>query len=60
MEDTLTFDEAVLKATEITDDEDTLIIVVADHAHPFTMGSWTSLNTPILGKQQLDLTEYTK
>lgn len=49
LEDTLAFDEAVTRALQLTSDRDTLIIVTADHAHPFTLGSWASLNTSVLG-----------
>ena len=51
LEDTIAFDEAVTKAMELTSDRDTLIIVTADHAHPFTLGSYSSLNTSVLGKR---------
>jgi len=50
MEDTISFDEGVARALSLTSEKDTLIIVTADHAHPFTLGSWASLNNSILGE----------
>ncbi len=40
---------AVEKAVEMTDEEDTLIVVTADHSHVFTMGGYTKLTSDILG-----------
>ncbi len=40
---------AVKKAVEMTDEEDTLIVVTADHSHVFTMGGYTKLTSDILG-----------
>ncbi len=40
---------AVEKAVEMTDEEDTLIAVTADHSHVFTMGGYTKLTSDILG-----------
>lgn len=48
--DTIAMDEAVKKALELTRDEDTLIIVTADHSHTFTIAGYPSRGNPILGK----------
>jgi alkaline phosphatase len=48
--DTIAMDEAVKKAMELTHDEDTLIIVTADHSHTFTIAGYPSRGNPILGK----------
>jgi alkaline phosphatase len=48
--DTIAMDEAVRKAMELTRDEDTLIIVTADHSHTFTIAGYPSRGNPILGK----------
>ena len=48
--DTVAFDEAIKKAIELTNDEETLIVVTADHSHVFTMGGYTQRGNPILGE----------
>ncbi|MDO6694710.1 alkaline phosphatase [Aliiglaciecola sp. 3_MG-2023] len=48
--DTIAFAEAVAKADELTSDEDTLIIVTADHGHVFTIAGYPKRGNPILGK----------
>ena len=49
LDETVAFDEAVERVLNMTSAEDTLVIVTADHAHPFYMASWASLNNNILG-----------
>ena len=44
------FARAVKKAYEMTDPDDTLIIVTADHSHVFTIAGYPSRGNPILGK----------
>ena len=48
-EETLMLDAAVQKAMSMTSEDDTLIIVTADHAHVFTAGGYTQRGNPILG-----------
>lgn len=48
--DTIAFDEAVQAALRMTDEEDTLIIVTADHSHVFTIAGYPKRGNPILGK----------
>jgi alkaline phosphatase len=45
------FARAVKKAYEMTDPDDTLIIVTADHSHVFTIAGYPSRGNPILGKR---------
>ncbi|MEG3766865.1 alkaline phosphatase [Alteromonas sp. 14N.309.X.WAT.G.H12] len=48
--DTIEMANAVTVADELTDDEDTLIIVTADHGHVFTIAGYPKRGNPILGK----------
>ena len=50
LNDTVAFSEAVQKAMDMTCEDDTLIVVTADHSLTFTMGGYPSINNPILGK----------
>ena len=50
LHDTIALAEAVRKADELTNDEDTLIIVTADHGHVFTIAGYPKRGNPILGK----------
>ncbi|WP_334031138.1 alkaline phosphatase [Alteromonas sp. P256] len=48
--DTLAFEEAVMTAVENTNQEETLILVTADHGHVFTIAGYPKRGNPILGK----------
>ncbi|MBD1389323.1 alkaline phosphatase [Neiella sp. HB171785] len=48
--DTIEFAEAVKAAMAMTNDEETLIIVTADHSHVFTIAGYPKRGNPILGK----------
>ncbi|MCX7054847.1 MAG: alkaline phosphatase [Proteobacteria bacterium] len=53
--DTIAMAEAVKVAREMTDDEDTLIIVTADHSHTLSIAGYPSRGNPILGKADTGL-----
>jgi alkaline phosphatase len=52
--DAIAMAEAVKVAKEMTGDDDTLIIVTADHSHVFTLAGYPSRGNPILGKAAVD------
>ena len=47
--ETIEFSNAVEKAVQMTDEQETLIVVTADHSHTFTMGGYASWKAPMLG-----------
>lgn len=48
LSETISFSNAIQRADEITDDQDTLIIVTADHSHTFMMAGYPKRGNPIL------------
>ena len=51
--ETWQFSDAVQKAIDMTNSEDTLIVVTADHGHVVTLNGYTHIDTPIYGKVSL-------
>jgi alkaline phosphatase len=49
LEDMVAFDAAIRKALEMTDREDTLIVVTADHSHTLTINGYPKRGNPLLG-----------
>ena len=48
--DTIEFANAIQRAADLTNPQDTLIIVTADHGHVFTIAGYPKRGNPILGK----------
>ncbi|NP_001014375.1 alkaline phosphatase, intestinal, tandem duplicate 1 precursor [Danio rerio] len=60
--ETIMFDRAIQRASELTSESDTLTVVTADHSHVFTFGGKTPRGNPIFGlapKQAEDDLPYT-
>lgn len=54
LDETLELDKAVQKAREMTDPNETLIVVTADHSHPLSIAGYPGRGTNILGVNQHD------
>ncbi|XP_061537667.1 alkaline phosphatase, tissue-nonspecific isozyme [Phycodurus eques] len=62
LHETVAFDHAIAKGLELTNEEETLTIVMADHSHPFTFNGYPFRGQSILGKSPLwakDMLPYT-
>lgn len=53
LDETVQFSEAIKRAVELTDREDTLIIVTADHAHTMSISGYPNRGNNILGLNTL-------
>ncbi|TMW39321.1 hypothetical protein DOY81_015598, partial [Sarcophaga bullata] len=52
LDETMEMDKAIKRALELTNPEETLMVVTSDHGHPFTMSGFPGRGTPILGLNQ--------
>ncbi|KAM4628406.1 alkaline phosphatase, tissue-nonspecific isozyme [Polymixia lowei] len=62
LHETVAFDNAIAKGLQLTNEEETLTVVTADHSHPFTMNGYPFRGNSILGKAPtwaLDVLPYT-
>ena len=50
LHDTLALSEAVKRASELTNEQDTLIVVTADHSHVFAIAGYPHPDNDIFGK----------
>jgi len=50
LNDTLALADAVQMADDMTNDNDTLIVVTADHSHVFTFGGYATFEKSIFGR----------
>ena len=53
--ETVMMDRAVARAMELTDPDNTLILVTADHSHTMTISGYPPRGNPILGKVPLEV-----
>lgn len=51
LDETVEFSEAIRKASEIVDLDETLIVVTADHSHTMTINGYPTRGNDILGKK---------
>eukprot|EP00105_Crassostrea_gigas_P001210 XP_011413264.2 PREDICTED: alkaline phosphatase [Crassostrea gigas] len=49
LEEAVQFEEAIKMAMSLIDQKDTLVVVTADHSHPFSLTGYTNRGNPILG-----------
>jgi len=54
LDEALEFEKAIQLARDMTDIEDTLIVVTADHGHAVSIAGYPGRGTPILGLNQHD------
>ncbi|KAK2166860.1 hypothetical protein LSH36_34g03074 [Paralvinella palmiformis] len=50
LHDTLALEEAVQAAADMTDENDTLLVLTADHSHTFSMAGYPRISNDIFGK----------
>lgn len=49
LEDFVVFDDAVGKALQVTETNETLVLVTADHSHTFSLGGYSARGNDIYG-----------
>lgn len=56
--ETVAMEEAVQVALNLTNQDETLVVVTADHSHVFMMGGYPSRGNSILGNVSVRLSVY--
>ncbi|XP_037952036.1 membrane-bound alkaline phosphatase-like [Teleopsis dalmanni] len=54
LDETLEFEKAIQLARDMTNPDDTLIVVTADHGHPLSISGYPGRGNPILGLNEYD------
>ncbi|XP_073835181.1 alkaline phosphatase 11 [Musca autumnalis] len=54
LDETLEFDEAIRSALDMTNEEETLVVVTADHSHTMSISGYPGRGNPILGLNQFN------
>ena len=55
IDETLEFEKAVQEAMTLTDPDDTLIVITADHAHVMSLGGYPARGENLFGKFSITL-----
>lgn len=53
LHEAVAFDYAIAKGLELTKEEETLTVVMADHSHPFTFNGYPFRGQSILGNVEM-------
>lgn len=53
LHETIAFDNAIAKGLELTNEQETLTVVMADHSHPITFNGFPFRGQSILGNSKL-------
>jgi alkaline phosphatase len=59
LDETVEFAKAIQAAVDLTNEEDTLIVVTSDHSHTLTLSGYAARGNPIFGKKHKAYSEST-
>lgn len=60
LHETVAFDDAIAKGLELTKEQETLTVVMADHSHPMTFNGFPFRGQSILGKSEMTFSKYSQ